>query len=232
MAFQWPHSIGGLFLRRCPISQATHIAVEAPTKKVTSSSNLFSYGLLVVKMIWYPFDLFLSIVFSYPHVKEEYETSFCKVCMSKNGSRSFYFRMGRYVFDPESGTFIPGIVAMGQSVGDLVSHSNGLSTEQAAEHFEIVGSNIILMEKPTMLGSVWKEFSKSFYVYQNFMVWTWFPYWYYYMALIHTFVRVTGGLVVAYFQYMSDSVHHRLSIVEGEIEYVMLSDSPCILFLS
>lgn len=40
------------------------------------------------------------------------------------------------------------------------------------------------------------------------------------MAIIHTFVRLTGGLVVSYFQYMSDSVLYKISIVEGDIEYV------------
>jgi hypothetical protein len=218
MAFQWPHSIGGLFLRRCPLAQATHVAVEAPTKNVTSTSHQVFYGLLVVKVIWYPFDLFRRTVFSYPHVKEEYETSFCKVSRSKNGCKSFYFRMGRYVLNQESGTFIPGIVALGQTVGDLVALGNGLTTEEAASHFEVVGSNIILMDKPTLLGSIWKEFNKTFYVYQNFILWTWFPYWYFFMALIHTFVRLIGGLVVAYFQYMADSVHYKLSLVEGEIE--------------
>jgi hypothetical protein len=73
------------------------------------------------------------------------------------------------------------------------------------------------MQKPTVFGLIYKEFSKAFYLYQAFMVWTWAPYWYYYMAIVNTVVRVTGGIVVAVFQYISDSVLYQLTNVEGEV---------------
>lgn len=179
--FQWPYSIESLFLRRCNLDQATHVAVEAPTKKakVTASSNSrAAWGLLLFQTIWYPFDLFLRTVLSYPHAKVNHETSFCKVTKSGDGYRSFYFRMSRYVFNQiKNASFIPGSVEIGQTIGDLIDLRGGLSTEKATENFQIAGDNIIRMDKPTMLGSIVKEFSKSFYVYQNFMVWTWAPYW-------------------------------------------------------
>jgi hypothetical protein len=67
------------------------------------------------------------------------------------------------------------------------------------------------------LGSIFKEFSKPFYLYQNFMVWSWAPYWYYYMAIVNTIVRVAGGTVVAIFQYMSDLKLYGISVMEGEV---------------
>jgi magnesium-transporting ATPase (P-type) len=41
------------------------------------------------------------------------------------------------------------------------------------------------------------------------------PYWYYYMAIVNTVVRITGGLVVAVFQYMSDMSLYQLVVTEG-----------------
>jgi hypothetical protein len=49
-------------------------------------------------------------------------------------------------------------------------------------------------------------------------VWTWAPYWYYYMAIVNSVVRLSGGIVVGVFQYLSDSKLHQISHVEGEVE--------------
>lgn len=117
----------------------------------------------------------------------------------------------------------------------------GLSHEEASIRRGIVGPNVLDLKKPTILMSIANEFSKPFYLYQNFLVWTWgksitlivlesillllaqtlcnrsAPYWYYYMAIVNTVVRITGGLVVALFQYMSDKSLYQLVITEGTV---------------
>lgn len=40
------------------------------------------------------------------------------------------------------------------------------------------------------------------------------------MALVATFVRVTGGLVVAFFKYMGDKSLYQLLVTEGTVEVV------------
>lgn len=40
------------------------------------------------------------------------------------------------------------------------------------------------------------------------------------MAIVNSVVRVTGGIVVGIFQYMSDSVLYQLSHVDGHSVYV------------
>lgn len=142
----------------------------------------------------------------------------CKVDRVDTNVPSFYCRMGRYVFSVDQGKFIPGRIEVGTTIAELLSKSSGLTSEQAVANFQLVGPNIIPVEKPTVIGSIFKEFSKTFYIYQNFMVWTWFPYWFYYMALVNTSVRVTGGLIVASFQHVSDCVLYKLSNVEGQVE--------------
>jgi hypothetical protein len=109
-------------------------------------------------------------------------------------------------------------MVVGNTIGDLLSKGDGLTTEQAEASYNIVGPNIIPIEKPTVLGSLYKEFSKTFYIYQNFMVWSWYPYWNQQLACVQTVVRLIGGVTVATFQHRSDSVVHKLSLVEGEME--------------
>ena len=123
--------------------------------------------------------------------------------------------------DEENGSvappiFVPGTIQVGERLGDFLNQSQGLSTDEVVQRTAKVGPNIVPMDRPTILGSIRKEFGKAFYLYQNFMVWTWAPYWYYYMAIVNTVVRVTGGIVVGVFQYLSDSVLYKISHVGGE----------------
>lgn len=48
--------------------------------------------------------------------------------------------------------------------------------------------------------------------------WVYGPYWYYFMMIVHTIVRVSCGVVVGVFEFMSNLVLHKLSLVEGNIE--------------
>ena len=41
------------------------------------------------------------------------------------------------------------------------------------------------------------------------------PFYYYYMAIVNTCIRITGGLVVAVFQYMSDKDLYQLMLMKG-----------------
>lgn len=47
----------------------------------------------------------------------------------------------------------------------------GLATDEAIKRLGIVGQNTLDLKKPTIIGSILREFSKPFYLYQNFMVW-------------------------------------------------------------
>jgi hypothetical protein len=216
-AFRYPDSVRNLFLRRCVLTSATHVTVVAPIK-VVEVNEIPGAGEKLAAMLWVPFDFVLRGVFSYPYGRPGEEAVYCHITIDANtGTRSFYHRMRRYVFDNESGVFIPGTMSIGTTLGDFVAQAGGLSNDEVVKRNGLVGPNFIAMEKPTILGSIYKEFSKPFYLYQNFMVWSWAPYWYYYMAIINTIVRVTGAIVVAVFQYMSDLNLYRISVVEGEV---------------
>jgi cation-transporting ATPase 13A3/4/5 len=223
-AFRYPsiYSVQSLFLRRCHLDKATHVAITAPTKAVNVKETT-STGMSIqrfINIVWWPIDNLFQRIFWIPHARKGTTTTFCKIEIDKNtAGRSFYHRMRRYVYDDESGTFVLGTMTVGSTLGDFLDQAQGLTSEEVVQRTARVGRNMIHMTKPTILGSIGKEFSKTFYLFQNFMVWTWFPFWNFHLALMQTIVRLTGGCTVAIFQYMSDSVLYSISHpVEGKVE--------------
>ena len=177
------------------------------------------------------FRSFLSFLYSdeaqHPATGTHYKVTFCKIRVDpKTGSKYFYFRMRRYIYCKETKKYIPGCwsVTHNSNIGawlDKASYLHqGLSSQEALQRLGIVGPNVLDLKKPSLFGSIKNEFSKPFYLYQNFMVWTWAPLWYYYMAIVNTVVRVTGGMVVAIFQYGSDLDLYRLMVMDGLVEVV------------
>ncbi|KAL7521821.1 hypothetical protein ACHAWX_006509 [Stephanocyclus meneghinianus] len=226
---KYPSSIRSLFLRRCLPSDATYVAVSAPVQTV---DTLYEKK-CIVKFLGFLLDGFYGFMDFIYSIKSEdadtglrYKTTYCKVRIDeKTGSRYFYFRMRRYIYDDTESKFVPGRlnVAEDSTIEHWLSKDHmqhGLSSQEATRRLGVVGPNVLDLKKPTILGSIVREFSKPFYLYQNFMVWTWAPYWYYYMAIVQTVVRVTGGMVVVIFQYMSDMNLYQLMVVDGTAEVV------------
>jgi Cation transporter/ATPase, N-terminus len=220
--FRYPDTgLYNLFLRRCKIQYATHVAVVAPKKSiedVTFVPNI--YGQVLASM-WSPIDSVFRMIFSYPYGIPGYDTTFCPVSMDRStGTRSILHRMRRYVYDEETGGFVPFTLVVGTTFGELLDQINGLTEEEVTLRRGHAGPNVIPLPKPSIIGCIYNEFSKSFYIYQNFILWAYANFFYYYMAITHTFVRVGGGLVVAYFQYVNESTLYKLARVEGSVEYV------------
>ena len=219
LSLQWPETIESIFLRRCILSQATHVAVVAPIKesKITGTNRTRSWGSVFVQIVLCPFDKFFRFYFSYPTADSDFETIYCRVETSRS-SNFFYCRLGRYIYNDETDKYIPASMEVGITFDDFFSQRSGLTSDEVNRRFQQLGPNAITLAKPTLLGSFVKEFSKTFYVYQNFMIWSWYPYWFYYMAITNTIIRVGAGSLVAAFQYISDSVLYKLSAVEGSVE--------------
>jgi hypothetical protein len=242
-AYRYPISMHTFFLRRCRLDSATYIAVVAPTKAMKTDQAVGT-GDRIADRIWGNVDFVFRTVFSYAYNRSGFETTFCQIksdkpavsvvqrmrglfikkhCGSNPGgeTRFTYHRMRRYVYDDDAGRFIPSFYSVGTLLGDFLGQVGGLSSKEVRERTSLLGPNIIPIDKPTVYGSVMKEFSKPFYLYQNFMVWSWAPYWYYYMCIVNSCVRLVSGVVVAYFQHQSDSVLYTIARVEGEVEYVI-----------
>ena len=107
------------------------------------------------------------------------EVTYCTVRVDgKTGSRYFYFRFRRYIYDAASNKFIPGCWNVQQDTAirewlDTTYLYQGLSKDEAVKRLGTVGPNVLDLKKPTIVSSIIHEFSKPFYLYQNFLVWTW-----------------------------------------------------------
>ncbi len=224
---KYPASIKSLFLRRCVLNNASYVAVSAPVQSVDThyDNNIIVEFLMILGN---SFKSMLSFIYSdeaqHPSTNSGYKSTFCKVSVdTKTGSKYFYFRMRRYIYCDETKKYIPGCWVSTQKIGSWLDSSYlhyGLSTEEASKRLGIVGSNVLDLKKPTVFGAIKTEFSKPFYLYQNAMVWTWMPLWYYYMGVVNTVVRISGGLVVALFQYCSELDLFRLMVMEGTVDVI------------
>jgi hypothetical protein len=107
------------------------------------------------------------------------QVTYCKVRVDrKTGSRYFYFRFRRYIHDVSSNKFIPGCWNVNQDTAirewlDRTYLYHGLSNEDAIKRLGVAGPNVLDLKKPTIVSSIIREFSQPFYLYQNFLVWTW-----------------------------------------------------------
>jgi hypothetical protein len=154
-----------LFLRRCLVCDATHIAVVAPSRIDANPHNRTSGH--ISRTVLSPISAALRFIFSYPYGLPGMEVAFCQVQFDEqSGTRGFNHRLRRYVFDEATGGYIPGRIDVGKKVCSFLDKSNGLRTHDAIQRLGIVGPNKAPMQKPTLLKSLREEFSRPFYVYQ------------------------------------------------------------------
>jgi hypothetical protein len=150
-----------LFLRRCPLSDATQVLVVAPD----TVSKLSSFK--SVPWLSLPFSRILRALFPNPHDVPGKKGSFCRVSLDKvSGRRWITYRLRRYVFESSIGGFAPGFIDVGKKLTDFTVQADGLSTNEAARRMGIVGLNKAMIPKPTFLSSLVVEYFRLFYIYQ------------------------------------------------------------------
>jgi hypothetical protein len=222
-ALKWPYSIRSLFYLRCTLGEATHVSVLVPYDD-DASQSVDSKGTKYIVSIQMWFQTLISLVnrsmaflFSEPP-REKFKVEYCPVETTTDGTRFFVFNFRRYNYDDASCKFAPGVWQAANTIGDLDKMRNGLGANEAEKRRRVVGPNSIEMKPASLLRSISGEFTKPFYTYQNYMVWTWLPLWYFYMAVIHGSVILTGGLAVSLFRYRNDRSLYKLSYISGNVD--------------
>jgi P-type E1-E2 ATPase len=104
------------------------------------------------------------------------------------------------------------------TLGDIVTAGTGLDSTGVENRMTQLGPNYIRIKKPKISTTIVREFSGAFYLYQCFIVWAWFPLWYYYMAIVYTIIVVIGGLSVAFFKYKNEVSLYKLTHISGHVE--------------
>lgn len=220
--FKRPQSLSAAFMRRCPLENATSVAVFIPDSR--GIELLVKDGMewnvtRIFTLFHHSFDGTLAWLFSEPSHSEPGQTTYCMVHVDSNNVRYIDFRMRRYNFDSTSGSFQPAEVMMTGSARDLVQkYTGGMSTSMVKDRLACIGPNVVSMDQVSLWMTIVKEFSRIFYVYQNFMAWTWFNYSYWHMGIVNTLVYIAGGMTVAFVNYKNSCRLRELCKVEGQVE--------------
>lgn len=165
----------------CVPRHASYVAVTVPVKTIDTNYK----NKCVMKVISSVSILQNTLAFLYSDETLrstngwQNNVTYCNVKKdASTGTRYFYFRFRRYIYDETLQKFIPGCmdVTNEKPINSWLEKSylhQGLSHEEAAQRLGVVGPNILDLKKPTIVLSILTEFSKLFYLYQTFMVWTW-----------------------------------------------------------
>ena len=161
----------------CP-DDAHYVAVTA---LIDSHESSLKRNAIIASLVGC-FTSVLSFIFSDKAQRSQglsTSVTYCKVRVdSKTANRYFYFRFRRFIYDAELNKYVAGNwdVEEGVKIGEWLDSSylhQGLSMDEVIKRRGVVGPNELDLKKPTIVSSTIREFSKPFYLYQNFLIWTW-----------------------------------------------------------
>jgi cation-transporting ATPase 13A3/4/5 len=219
IVFKRPQSIFASFLRRCSLDEATYVAIFVPDvlekKDVISEEVSQSKASIIFRTIYERFDSCLAFLFSEPNTGVPGQTEYVKVQFDK--TKYIEFRLRRYHYDATMKCFHAAEIDVAGTAAQLYELRGGLSSEQVVEREATVGGNVITMGEPSFFFILFKEFTRIFYVYQNFMTWTWLNYAYWHMGIVNTLVYTFGGVVVSFVKYKNEVRLRELSKISGTV---------------
>jgi len=219
LSLKWPSSLQSLFLRRSHFDTATHIAVFSPeTGQVEMTNERINCMVKFINGLSGCINAFFMCLFSDINRHKQGSVTFCKVETDSYGEPFFTYRFSRYSFDDEEGCFKPGVIAVAGTIGEILDCQVGLTSDEVRYRYSVVGPNSLPLRKPKFFKIMMEEFNQAFYLYQNYMVWTWFNYWYYHMAILETLVRLGSGIAVSIVKYKMDKNICKLGVATGEVE--------------
>jgi len=224
---KWPTSLISMFRTRCALEEAdyvvvTHYSVESVVN-TSRSLNCMRKGVQYFSIgVNFFFGNILSAVpylqaFSFKTGVFTMETV-CKV-KNYNGKRSIVFKLRHYDYNPELKAYQLSILNVGETLKDLKHCETGLASMEAAERLEKMGENKVDIPEPSILGELYREFDKLFYVYQNHMSWSWFNFSYWHMGIVNTIVYVFGGLSIVWVNYQNaKSLYNLAKIPDRKVD--------------
>jgi len=229
LALKWPCSVASLFLVPCELSLATQVAVFTETRSTSSrpvqgkrEAGYIMHMRRILSRFTSGFHSCMSGLFSVPYRTAHGILQYVPVQNERDANlpSTYYFvyQFRRYNLDDERGCYVPGKMNPEyRTVADVLKGVDGLTADEVTQRLHIVGPNVIDMPKPTLLGCIRIEFSKPFYTYQTFILWTWVPLYYFYLAVIHGSVILMGGLSVSYFRFRNERNLYVLTQMHGEV---------------
>jgi hypothetical protein len=177
---KWPSSIINLFRRRCHLKDAEYVIIfrERNVSLVVNDRSLAWMRNFIDAIRW-AFDSFFVYFFSdVTHPRVPGTTTTCPIVLQADGSRSFYFQMRKFNYNASNQRFEPASIVVGKQLNELVASNRGLTSAEVDVRTMLVGRNVVNLPPPSPIAVLFAEFKKPFYLYQNFMSWTWFSFSY------------------------------------------------------
>eukprot|EP00123_Amoebidium_parasiticum_P018505 comp24227_c0_seq1/m.44649 comp24227_c0_seq1/g.44649 ORF comp24227_c0_seq1/g.44649 comp24227_c0_seq1/m.44649 type:complete len:1428 (-) comp24227_c0_seq1:888-5171(-) len=115
----------------------------------------------------------------------------------------FVYECIHYSYQPASGEYERIKINLGSTYADILTHTGGLSTEEAKHNEQLVGLNFIPVVVPSVPVAVFQEFMTIFYLYQFMMLWVWYYFAYWQVGLTLTVVIIVSGLIKVYYKQVS-----------------------------
>jgi hypothetical protein len=171
IAFKRPPSLFSAFLRRTPLELATHVAIFIPDtgdKNVVSKDVTDSYASHIFKTLHVGFDNTLKFLFSEVEHDVPGKMEFVPVKIDRE-TRYIDVRLRRYYFDTSKKAFVPSEIDVGGNARQLFAMKDGLTSDKVLDKESRYGLNVVTIEPPSIPKILLDEFSRIFYVYQNFM---------------------------------------------------------------
>jgi len=223
LILKWPPSILMLFRRRCPLQEAQFVSVfeETQVMQVTRTRSLERMK-YVVDTLLAGGNAFCATIFSdVTRPNTPGMVTICQVITQEDGSRYFYYKLKKFNYNAKSDRFeAPRPRITTETLRSLAQMKGGLNKEESRARFLEDGANTLTISEPTPLGVLFEEFGKTFYLYQNFMAWTWFNFYYWHMGIVNTLVYVGGGLSISFVNYKNRKLLYELATVKGDCEVI------------
>eukprot|EP00934_Nitzschia_sp_Nitz4_P005704 Nitzschia sp. Nitz4//scaffold440_size7261//1106//5402//NITZ4_009160-RA/size7261-snap-gene-0.0-mRNA-1//-1//CDS//3329552021//5694//frame0 len=130
LTLQWPHSNEAVFLRKCALHEATHVAVHQRSGEETGvTMKEPSPRSLVGRVLGLTLDIagdttrkLMVLIFADPNVRpraDEGTVNYCPVHRNSDGSRFFVFLFRRYNFHEKRQVFAEGTWQVGTTFKEL-----------------------------------------------------------------------------------------------------------------
>ncbi|KAI7886821.1 HAD-like protein [Lichtheimia hyalospora FSU 10163] len=113
---------------------------------------------------------------------------------TKAGARYFVYQCTRYLYNPDTRHFSPYAFNLGQQCNELAKQNHGLTSDEAFRRQEMIGTNFIEVYVPHFMMALLREATSFFYIYQFTILWLFYYYDYWQVAIADTGVIFLSAL--------------------------------------
>ncbi|KAI9024285.1 hypothetical protein CLU79DRAFT_99799 [Phycomyces nitens] len=128
----------------------------------------------------------------------------CQIHTTNIGVRYFVYQYTRFIYCPETETFLQYKLELGKTNKDFGNLHPGLTTDEAKKREEMIGPNFIGVQIPNIPMAIAREFATFFYVYQLTSLWLFYYANYWRVAVAQTCIIIFAAFIKVLFTVRSE----------------------------